>query len=211
MAQIVFEHLQMADRDQQSQKPGPQLKNSDNPTLTAAAEQREALTVLTDPHASEQDWLSACDELNKTSPCTKISKNSQNANKLRMVAVLAALFFAVAGGVGYMKFAGVGPFKEATKEVDFGPYMAALQKQIKANWHPPDVHKDSIIQMHFKVHRNGELSDIGFDRMSRLSETDAAALKAVIEAMPALPPLPDGAPDNVDIGFTFEYNDERKK
>ena len=41
--------------------------------------------------------------------------------------------------------------------------------------------------------------------MSRLAESDAAALKSVIEAMPSIPPLPAGS-QPVDVQFTFEYN-----
>ncbi len=83
--------------------------------------------------------------------------------------------------------------------------MGNLEKIIKKNWSPPagtDSHK---IILHFKVARNGEISKICFDRLSRQSEADAAALKSVIETMRTAPPLPAAAPESVDVQFTFDY------
>jgi len=57
----------------------------------------------------------------------------------------------------------------------------------------------------FKVHSGGELSALRIDHGSGVAIADNAALKAVEDAAP-FRPLPAGAPDSVDIQFTFDYN-----
>lgn len=96
-------------------------------------------------------------------------------------------------------------------EVDFHPYMKTLQQQIKSHWHPPNGSDTNYVKMHFKISKDGEVSDVGFDRLSHISDADAAALKAVVETMPSVGPLPPGSPDSVDISFSFDYNVQKKK
>lgn len=168
-----------------------------NDCCSTGENQAELIDVLTDPHASEKDWLLACDELSKKSaPMRKRKK------KLLLISIASLLFISCVATGTAINFQW-GPFAQ-TQEIDFGPYMAALEKQIKSKWHPP-ANQEAIVKMHFKVHPNGDISDVGFERMSRLSETDAAAIKAIVDAMPALPPLPSGVKEPVDISFTFEY------
>lgn len=162
-----------------------------------------ALNILTDPDAAEPEWLAACDELSKESVATK--KTTKKNLLLISLTALVLIFSAVIGSASYFH---VGPF-EQKQEINFGPYMEVLEKQIKSKWHPP-TDQEAIVKMHFKVHPNGEISDVGFERMSRLSETDAAAIKAIVDAMPALPPLPGGFNDTMDISFTFEVNHKDK-
>lgn len=91
------------------------------------------------------------------------------------------------------------------KDVDFGPYMAELQRRIKRAWFPPRIARSKRVQVIFKVHRNGEMTNLRLANSSGLTAADEAALKA-IEAAAPFHPLPAGAPADVDIEFTFDYN-----
>lgn len=91
------------------------------------------------------------------------------------------------------------------KDVDFGPYMADLQRRIKRHWFPPRGQENRRVVVVFKIHTHGELSNLRIERSSGMDSADQAALAAVQNAAP-FRPLPDGAPSVVDIQFTFDYN-----
>jgi TonB family protein len=93
----------------------------------------------------------------------------------------------------------------AQADVDFGPYMADLQRRIKRAWFPPKGNESKRVVVIFKVHRGGELSNLRLEHASGVAIADNAALKAVENAAP-FRPLPAGASDDVDIQFTFDYN-----
>jgi TonB family protein len=93
----------------------------------------------------------------------------------------------------------------AQADVDFGPYMADLQRRIKKHWFPPKGNESKRVIVVFKIHSGGDLSDLRIDHSSGVALADNAALKAVEDAAP-FKPLPTGAPDSVDIQFTFDYN-----
>ncbi len=95
--------------------------------------------------------------------------------------------------------------KSANADIDFGPYMADLQKRIKRSWFPPRGNETKKVVTMFKVHSDGLISDIKLDKSSGMAAADEAALDAVRNASP-FRPLPKGAPDVVDIQFTFDYN-----
>ncbi|HEY9677919.1 MAG TPA: energy transducer TonB [Drouetiella sp.] len=97
------------------------------------------------------------------------------------------------------------PSVAAQADVDFGPYMADLQRRIKRAWFPPKGNESKRVVVIFKVHRGGELSNLRLDHSSGVAVADQAALKAVENAAP-FRPLPAGASDDVDIQFTFDYN-----
>lgn len=97
------------------------------------------------------------------------------------------------------------PTMVAQRDVDFGPYMAELQRRIKAKWFPPKADKTDRIQVVFRIHSNGVLSGLRLISASSSALANQAALKAVQNATP-FRPLPEGSPDNVDIQFTFDYN-----
>jgi protein TonB len=103
---------------------------------------------------------------------------------------------------------GDGPTDGAGKakiDVDFGPYMAMLQHRIKMHWIPPKYPTSNHVQVRFKVSRSGELSALKLVRSSGQAEADRFAMRAIEEAAP-FPHLPEGADENVDIEFTFDYN-----
>ena len=89
--------------------------------------------------------------------------------------------------------------------VDFTPYMADVQRRIKRAWSPPKGDESKRVDVTFKVHPRGELSNLKLLKSSGIALTDQAALRAVENAAP-FPPLPQGTNETVDIEFTFEYN-----
>jgi TolA protein len=98
-----------------------------------------------------------------------------------------------------------GPGSIRAKQVDFGAYMAMLQRRIKQYWFPPrDMGSKQVIVV-FKINPGGHLLNLRLDRPSGSAAADNAALKAVENAAP-FPHLPEGAEEAVDIQFTFEYN-----
>jgi TonB family protein len=90
-------------------------------------------------------------------------------------------------------------------DVDFGPYMADLQRRIKRAWFPPKGSESKRVIVVFKVHKGGELSNLRLDKSSAVAVADQAGLEAVQRASP-FRPLPAGASDSVGIQFTFDYN-----
>lgn len=93
----------------------------------------------------------------------------------------------------------------ARSDVDFGPYMATLQKRIKKTWLPPRGSESQRVMVIFKVHKDGKVTDVKLSKPSGFESADIAALAAVNNAAP-LDTLPEGSPPVVDIQFTFDYN-----
>lgn len=93
----------------------------------------------------------------------------------------------------------------AAAKPDFGLFMADLQRRIKRSWFPPKGHESKRIMVFFKLNRDGKMSGLRLEQSSGIPVADQAALLAVSKASP-FRPLPQGAPSNVDIQFTFDYN-----
>jgi hypothetical protein len=189
--------------------PHSPVPTASTPSTTSDQRQQQAtnaddlIDVISNPHAAEHDWVSACNELEKQNQKSKRKYNKKFAIGSPKAAAfaIALLLSATIGSAAYFHW---GPF--APSEAEFKPYMITVQHEIKSHWHPPKSETSNHIIMHFKVLKNGEVKDVGFDRMSQISDADAAALKSIVESMPAMPPLPQGSPDSVDISFTFDYN-----
>ncbi len=89
--------------------------------------------------------------------------------------------------------------------VDFQPFMNEVQVRIKRAWFPPRGSEAHHAKVAFKVTKDGYASDISFIEHASTAAADDAALKALRNATP-FPKLPDGAPDKVDVEFSFDYN-----
>ena len=109
------------------------------------------------------------------------------------------------GGGGRSGGTGTGESGSGTGEVDMGPWMKELQKKIKHAWYPPKGNESKRIKVSFKVHKDGHISRVRLASSSGVQVADDAALKALDDAAP-FAALPDGAGDDVDINFTFDYN-----
>lgn len=90
-------------------------------------------------------------------------------------------------------------------DVDFGSYLAEVQKRIKKNWFPPRGNESKSCTLKFKVLKDGSLGKIKLVTSSGIPIVDQAASTAVKNSAP-FPPLPAGSPDDIDIKFTFDYN-----
>lgn len=97
------------------------------------------------------------------------------------------------------------PEPVAQKDVDFGPFMADMQVKIKKAWYPSTSHRSKHAEVFFAVNNKGEVSKLRIERSSGSAECDRSALDAVENAAP-YHAFPEGAPDSVDIKFTFDYN-----
>lgn len=93
----------------------------------------------------------------------------------------------------------------STTNVDFSKYMSDLQRRIKRCWFPTRDTQSLRIKVMFKIHSDGQMSNLRLSAPSHNALADQAALSAVQNASP-FAPLPAGAPENVDIEFTFDYN-----
>jgi TonB family protein len=93
--------------------------------------------------------------------------------------------------------------KASGEEVDFGPYMAELQRRIKRNWLPPRNSDDLRIKTIFKLNKMGAISGLKIEKSCGIPAADEAALKAV--SATKLPPLPTKARPEIDVLFTFDY------
>lgn len=158
--------------------------------------------IVQDPYATESQWLGAAHKLN----------NLQNSTPKKPFNFKPALIFATLLScllsmfiVSYNSYFKPQPVKSviSTKpSIDFGPYMKTLSKAIHMHWHSDG--NPHVIVTSFKVLKTGEITDIKLERLSKNSKEDASAIQAIIDSMPANPPLPPGSPDYVDVTFTFE-------
>jgi TonB family protein len=95
-------------------------------------------------------------------------------------------------------------FATTFSEIDFGPYLKAMNSQIKQHWYPPKEHETNKLAVTFKVSKDGSLSHLRVGTSSNFPEVDQAGMKAVTDAAP-FDPLPPGAMP-VTVGFNFDYN-----
>lgn len=91
----------------------------------------------------------------------------------------------------------------SSTDVDFGPYMAELQRRVRRNWQPPSKDETLRTVLVFRVNKEGKVYSAKVDAPSKFKDFDEATLKAVALT---LPPLPPGSPDFVDVQFTFDYH-----
>lgn len=96
----------------------------------------------------------------------------------------------------------------AQLDVDFGPFMADVQRKLKASWIPlqHDVQAGKI-DASFKISSDGSISDTYLTKCSPSWTANQAVLKS-IETAEHLRPLPDGAPSKVECIFTFHAGED---
>ncbi len=90
-------------------------------------------------------------------------------------------------------------------DVDFTGFMDRLQRKIKRAWIPPRDGSSRKVRVMFKIFTNGELGRVQLVQGSGIAVADQAALRAVENAAP-FEHLPAGAPESIDVEFTFDYN-----
>jgi TonB family protein len=95
--------------------------------------------------------------------------------------------------------------RSADGTVNFEDYMSVMQRRIKRSWFPPKNARSLRGEVLFKVHSDGSMSNLRMLKSTNLAIADQAMLNAVENAAP-FRPLPTGAPADVDIEFSFDYN-----
>lgn len=192
----------------------PQLKPDAAPVVRARRSKDELLRILGDPHAAEEDWLAASQEMELLGGYKPSARpNQARRKKLVLTTALLTTLFAALYWCSQIWLtpqplppAPIQPAPVVAADVDFGPYMADMQRKIKREWYPPKGNTSERIQVLFKISQKGALSDLKILTPGLSEAASHAALEAVINASKNFSPLPAGSPDSVDIEFTFDYN-----
>ncbi|MBX9694183.1 MAG: TonB C-terminal domain-containing protein [Cyanobacteria bacterium] len=95
------------------------------------------------------------------------------------------------------------PVVSAQSDVDFGPYMAGLQRRIRSNFTPVRVNENLRVILVFKIWKDGRVTNTRLVTRSGNANLDANAIAAITASSP-LRSLPEGAPEDVDIQYTFD-------
>jgi len=178
--------------------------------------------IVGNPYTPEHEWLRACYMLDGYLDKPKASRR---ASRILLCATALALGYTLGGLYGLTIHMGsiamvashqimIAPKPQpdwpearshAAAEIDFGPYMAHLQRQIKRYWFPPRSDENRQVVVTFKILKNGGMSNLRLKTSSGYAAADKAALLAVGNAAP-FSMLPLGSSEDVDIEFTFDYN-----
>jgi TonB family protein len=175
--------------------------------------------ILADPTATEDEWLAAAHEIELHGGIKTFAHGPlvQRARRRKRVLVIAAAVLVAGFGLVIADKKPVPvtppaaldvapPVAAAAADVDFGPYMAKLQRQIKDEWFPPKSAETTKVKVKFKVYKDGRMAYLRILERGPDQATDDAALLAVEHAAPSFKALPEGSPRDVDIEFRFDYN-----
>lgn len=105
-----------------------------------------------------------------------------------------------------------GSFSIDTQGFDLGPYAKEIRRIVKSNWIIPSVAKNlymkGTVKVAFKIHKNGEISDIKILKGTKFQPLDKAGFFAIKYSNP-LPPLPSFVNEElIDVKWTFYYNEQ---
>lgn len=91
-------------------------------------------------------------------------------------------------------------------DIDWGPYLKKLQRNIKSNWNPPKSKESNRVVLFFTIAKDGRLLVSKIYKSSGVAAIDTAALNAAKVTAP-FKPLPEQFKGNsIDMQFTFDYN-----
>lgn len=88
--------------------------------------------------------------------------------------------------------------------VDFGPYMDKMKKDIQAKWKPPKGFDAQKVVTVFSIKKDGTIANASIADGSGVETVDKSALEA-LEAASPLDPLPTGSPPYVQMRYVFEW------
>jgi TonB family protein len=97
------------------------------------------------------------------------------------------------------------PSKASTFDQVMINYYCECKYRIKKCWKPSPRVGTLRVGAHFRIHRNGYVSDIVVTQTSGSAADDSSAINAIKRANP-LAPLPLGCPGYLEVDFIFEIN-----
>lgn len=101
---------------------------------------------------------------------------------------------------------GLSPGVDVEQDVDFGPFMADLERRIKRNWMPPRGNENRRVTLLFYLSRDGRVMKVETSKSSGEEDADQAAIAAVQASAPFMPFPPQVKEDILPVEFTFDYN-----
>jgi TonB family protein len=173
----------------------------------------QLLDIVAQPHVEEDDWVAACHELERRGQLAVNKPGSifRRKDLVKRARIVVVSLFLVTASIGLIRYflpqpqaALVTPPVVARADVDFGPYMANLQRNIKHAWFPPTGSETSRIKVAFAVDGSGHMDKLRMLIPTSSNAANEAALAAIRNTV--FEPLPPGAPPNVTIEFSFDYN-----
>ncbi len=204
-------------------------KSAQSQAELSAGQVNQLISIAGDHSASEEQWLQACSLLEGFEPKSSEIRRTRNRMPALALALVAVATISVAGlgfGLswhGQMAKSSAPSAVPVTSEtsapvsppvavhstgsaaMDYGPYIASLQRRIKRSWFPLKSDQSRHVEVLFKIDREGHMSGLRVVRSSGVESADQAALKAVENAAP-FRRLPVGSAEHVDVEFSFDYN-----
>jgi len=98
------------------------------------------------------------------------------------------------------------PGVDVAQDVDYGPFMADLQKRIRRNWIPPRGMESRKLVLMFYVQRDGKVVKVEVEKSSGDPDADRSAIEAVQVSSPFMTLPPQIKEDVLPVEFTFDYN-----
>jgi outer membrane biosynthesis protein TonB len=156
-------------------------------------------SALKDPGAAESEWIPALINWSREQETSK-PKERQRLGDHIMLLVLASLV-----AVTFMRFVGINPLHSNTvghcgSQPNYSGYIRKMEERIKKQWHPGKHIGQAVA--HFKIHRDGSISSLGLTETAFDEAFNLSTQKAVEAAAP-FDDLPQGAPESVDVDYTF--------
>lgn len=98
------------------------------------------------------------------------------------------------------------PGVDVAQDIDFGPFMADLERRIKRNWIPPRGSESRKVVLMLFIARDGNVIKIDVKKSSGDAEADESAKQAVMASLPFLALPPQFKEDILPVEFAFDYN-----
>jgi TonB family protein len=98
------------------------------------------------------------------------------------------------------------PGVDVAQDINFGPFMAELEKRIKRNWVPPRGAESRKVLLLFYLARDGRVLKVDTKESSGDDDADRAAIAAVEASAPFMAFPPQVKEDVLPVEFTFDYN-----
>jgi TonB family protein len=95
---------------------------------------------------------------------------------------------------------------DVVQDIDFGPFMADLEKRIKHNWVPPRGAESRKVRLMLYLQRDGQLLKIETLISSGDQNADQAAVAAAEASAPFMAFPAQIKEDVLPVEFTFDYN-----